>query len=309
MNTISNISIHILKEFVAPHISFTNAIYCDILFKETNECNYSFLYIKINDIKIYNSYQKCLSIINNSSIEFSSFMNYLDNISLSETIDISQLTAKSLDINHINNTFYIIQFLANYTKCEINILKLTNVLLEYCKTLFVTKHNIIENLDFITSHEYICNLFINLKTKFWYKSCINIYYLYENMMVFNYKKSKVNILYNNLDKFDLYLYHNQDIHCIRNTIAYLVYIVRGIDSKYIKDYRCYFSYEVLRMLLIVHSNDNNNELFIKNKNFIEKVKKNSIHIKKDLKKNGMLQYRFRRFANIMIKTVNDIENI
>jgi len=297
----------VFNNYIIKNISF-----CDIFLLKYVSSNYyknnkEMFIAKLGNQYIYNAFMKALECANDSHLSQNEVLYILDNINDNDNF------IKSLEIypqteseQVMNNTFYIFQFICVYCKyIDDSYSKhlLIDMMFEYFSKIFFLKyHNI--DLTFYGIHYH-------LQTKFkynnyeWESSAINLYYIYENLVLMSCYSSKISEIYDNiLDMEDMIIYDNHYIHDYNKTL----YLISELNDYIIgKKFKCYTAFELFRYIDYLFSlEDQSKNPYYNSEVFLTTLSHKVSDIKKELMKKAIYQYSFRSFKKSFIVMIQEL---
>lgn len=238
-------------------------------------------------------------------IIFQYIQSMYDNMNLINYSKISEILPKSNELSEINSTFYIFQILGVYsvikdengTKNIDYLSTITYYLTRYLKNVFLKKHKIHNRRLFEEIHIEVVSLFFDVNSK-WYKSGINMYYVYENIVIISMKRQRIGILYNNI-KSDNYFIHDNCIHSGVCTLQIMLTINSSFDSLDIKLYSIFETFKTINRFKSID--------LPFNKNYQDALTGRIKYIKKELFELKQCNQRIKKLKKIVLKEIKQVQ--
>lgn len=183
--------------------------------------------------------------------------------------DILEIIPKFNDLSEINSTFYIFQILGMYSvvkyKKQLNndtnyLPTITLYLVKYFKKVFLKKHYVTDMKLFEETHNNVIIILLSHSNTKWYVSCINLYYIYENIITIMMKKHKIKTVYNNINSDDYMIYDNC-IHSDVHTLGIMLTMNSSFNNLNVKLYSSFNFFKTINRLVALDITSINYILF------------------------------------------------
>lgn len=297
----------IFNNHIIKNISFYDIFLLKFVSSLHYKNNKEMLIVKLGSEHIYNVFMKALACATDSHLSQNELLCILDNIDDGDKfIQSLEIYPQTESEQVINNTFYIFQFICVYCKYiddSYSKQLLIDMMFEYFSKVFLLKYNDID-LTFYGIHYH-------LQTKFkynsyeWETSAINLYYIYENLVLMSCHSSKISELYDNiLDMKDMVIYDNDYIHDYNKTL----YLISELNDYIIgRKFKCYTAFELFRYIDYLFSlEDQSKNPYYNSDVFLTTLSHKVSNIKKQLMKKAIYQYSFRSFKKSFIVMIQEL---
>lgn len=252
---------------------------------------------------------ECLNYVNDSSFSLDDIFKIMDHIRYEKDFSHINIVPKSCNIDDINTTFYIFEMIGNYAYIRDynpdTVAMVTDILVSYCKQIFVKKYNVvINNQEFEKAHDAVTSMFHNDSIK-WYTSAVNMYYIYENVVIMMVRKVEIKNLYKNARNAEKYMIHDLRVNNLTSTLSLMLAINAIFDKVTIRVLSIFESFRLINYMFEQGENKliNSDKFIVRT---LEKIKE----IKEEIKKKG-LNHRIRSFKKTIYieldKTASYIE--
>lgn len=255
--------------------------------------------------ELYDTFVECLNYVKDSSFSLDVIFEIMDHIRNDTDLSYINIEPKSGKIDNINTTFYIFVVIGNYAYMKNNpdtIQMVTNILLSYFKKLFVKKYKITADKEFEKIHNSTLKMFHDEDIQ-WYTSAVNMYYIYENMVIIMNKKIEIKNLYKNTKNAEKYMIHNPRINDLTNTLSIMLVTNSIFNSIGI---RVFAIFETFRMINYIFEYGDNK--LVQNNTFIECSLEKIVKIREEMKQKG-LNHRIRPFRKIIYKELDKASSL
>lgn len=304
--SIKNISIDIFIHHIITKLSVQEIYNISIIPILKNVDIYSHIFGKNkNYITVF---QNCLEYVQDSSFTLEYISNIIQIIHNNEYEKIHQINSvfpKSIDVNEINTTFYIYQVLGKYAsaKNELMFEVITQNLLQYFIIVFHQKYifgthsiTLLNKIEFI-KHRLLFEL-LNVNAK-WYASGINLYYVFENMVICLSKNISIKVFYQNIQNQDSFMIYDSRLHSSIYTITLMALQISKIQYTY----GLFEASKMINYFMEIH-----NHKFQTNENtIILSLSNKYIDFKEHINKHKIIRYRYRSFKKYIIEEIDKLQ--
>lgn len=291
---------------ITKYLPFYNILVFRLVSSYYNKNNKVLLTAKLGNDNIYNAFIQALENADNSHLSKRELICIMDNINDSDKfIKSLEIYPDTVSEQFINNTFYIFQVVCTYCKYINDTYSkqlLIDMMFEYFSRVYLSKYYDLD-LTFYGIHYH-------LQTKFkddsylWESSAINLYHIYENLVLMSCHSSKTSDLYDNmLDVKEMVIYDNS-IHDYSKTL----YLISDLNEYIIgKKFKCYTAFELFRYIDYLFSlEDQNKNPYYNSEIFLSTLSHKVLDIKKQLLKKAIYQYNFRSFKKSFIVMIQEL---